>query len=92
MQNFAWSMQFMFPLVYTSASLSFLGLALKRDKGSDSFLALSLVAAALASYTMPNGILVWPVLAVQSIYLRLTWRVTLAIALLAQVRHQTGQS
>jgi hypothetical protein len=82
MQNFAWSMQFMFPLVYTAASMSFLGLALKRDKGSDSFLALSLVAAAVASYTMPNGLLVWPVLAVQSIYLRLTRRVTLAIALL----------
>jgi hypothetical protein len=81
-ENFAWGMQFMFPLVYTAASLSFLCLALKRDKGSDWFLALSVVAAAVASYTMPNGLLVWPVLAVQSIYLRLNRRVTLAIALL----------
>jgi hypothetical protein len=82
MQNFVWSIQFMFPLVYAASSAAFLCLALHRESGRKSFLLLCVAAAAVASYTMPNGILVWPVLAAQAIYLKMNRRLTIAIALL----------
>ncbi len=83
MENFVWSIQFMFPLVYTAASAAFLCLALSRRHGRYRFLPLCLVAAAIASYTMPNGLLVWPVLvALKLAYLKLKRRQTIAIAIL----------
>jgi len=80
MENFVWNMQFMFPLVYAASSVAFLCLSLSRDNYR--FLLLCFVAAAVASYTMPNGLLVWPLLVAQAIYLKLKRRVTIAIALL----------
>ena len=82
MENFVWSMQFMFPLVYTAAGAAFLCLALHRKNGRYSFPLLCVVAAAVASYTMPNGLLVWPVLVAQAIYLKMKPYVTIVIALL----------
>jgi hypothetical protein len=82
MENFVWSIQFMFPLVYAASSAAFLCLALHRESGRKSFLFLCVAAAAVASYTMPNGLLVWPVLAAQAIYLKMNRRVTIAIGLL----------
>jgi hypothetical protein len=77
MQNFVWGMQIMFPLVFVAATGAFLCLPLS-DRGP--FLALSVVLGLVSSYTMPNGILIWPVLALQSIYLKQNRRVTLALA------------
>ncbi len=71
----------MFPLVCAAASVSFLCLAIHRDNDNAISLVASLAAAIVASYTMPNGLIVWPVLTVQSIYLRLSRRVTIVIAL-----------
>lgn len=82
MENFVWNMQFMFPLVYAAAGISFLCLALYRDNARSIFLAMSVAAAAVASYTMPNGLLVWPLLVAQAIYLKLKRRLTIAIAIL----------
>jgi hypothetical protein len=73
MENFTWGMQTMFPLVFVAATAAFLCLPL----GS---VALSIVCAVIASYTMPNGILVWPVLIVQAIYLRQSRRVVVVFA------------
>lgn len=81
MENFVWSMQFTFPLVYAAAFVSFLCLAAFRNR-TTVFLAAAAIAATIASLTMANGILVWPVLLGQAIYLRLPRRVTIAIALL----------
>jgi hypothetical protein len=81
MQNFVWSIQFMFPLVYAASSAAFLCLALHRESGRKSFLFLCVAAAGVASYTMPNGLLVWPALAGQAIYLKMNRRVTIAIGL-----------
>jgi hypothetical protein len=85
MENFVWNIQFMFPLVYAASSAAFVCLALSRDNGRYSFLLLCLAAAAAASYTMPNGLLVWPVLVAQAIYLRLKRHLTIAIASLGAV-------
>jgi hypothetical protein len=85
MENFVWNIQFMFPLVYAAASAAFLCLALSRDNGRLSLLLLCVTAAAIASYTMPNGLLVWPVLIAQAIYLKLKRSLTIAIALLGAV-------
>ena len=81
MENFVWSMQFTFPLVYTAAFVSFLCLAAFRTR-APVYMAAAAIAATVASLTMANGILVWPVLAAQAIYLRLPRRVTIGIALL----------
>lgn len=81
MENFVWSMQFTFPLVYTAAFVSFLCLAAFRTR-APVFMAAAAIAATVASLTMANGILVWPVLAAQAIYLRLPRRVTIGIAVL----------
>jgi hypothetical protein len=43
-------------------------------------MALCMVLAIISSYTMPNGILVWPVLVVQAMYLRQSRRVVMALA------------
>ena len=82
MENFVWGIQFMFPLVYTAASIAFLCLALSRENGRYGALLLCIAAAAIASLTMPNGLLVWPVLLAQALYLKLNRWVTIAIALL----------
>jgi hypothetical protein len=82
MENFVWSIQFMFPLVHVAASLAFLCLALNQDRGHRSFLLLCLVSATVASLTMPSGLLVWPVLVAQASYLKMKRRATTAIALL----------
>jgi hypothetical protein len=81
MENFLWSMQFMFPMVYAAAGISFLCLALCRDKARSMFLAAGILAAAVASFTMPNGLLVWPILAAQAIYLKLERRLKIAVML-----------
>jgi hypothetical protein len=81
MENLVWSMQFTFPLVFGAAFVSFLSLAMYRSRGRV-FLAAAVIAAAVASLTMANGILIWPVLTAQAAYLKLGRRVTVAIALL----------
>jgi hypothetical protein len=85
MENFVWNIQFMFPLVYAASSAAFLCLALSRDSRRRSVLLLCFVAAGIASYTMPNGLLVWPVLVAQALYLKLPRRLTIAIAILGAV-------
>jgi len=73
MENFVWGMQTMFPLVFAAATGAFLCL-------SNRFLLLAIVLGIISSFTMPNGILVWPILVVQSIYLRRNWKVGMTLA------------
>ena len=72
----------MFPLVFAASVIAFLCLALNGDNSRSIFVVVSLVAATVASYTMPNGLLVWPVLVAQAIYLKLNRKLIIAIALL----------
>ena len=95
MQNFVWGMQTMFPLVFVAATGAFLSLALAGETGGGWFLAASAACGIVSSYTMPNGILVWPVLVLQAIYLRRNWRVMAAfaffgaVAIVSYLRHYT---
>jgi len=69
MWNFTWSTQTMFVLVLLTATSSFACLALAGGKNGRLFIALAVALAALGTLTMPNGLLVWPVLVLQSLYL-----------------------
>jgi hypothetical protein len=73
MENFVWGMQTMFTLVLAAATAAFLCLSFDN-------LALSIAFGIIASLTMPNGILVWPVLVAQTLYLRRGRKVVVALA------------
>jgi hypothetical protein len=80
MENFVWNMQTMFPLVYVFATAAFVSLARSCEGRACLFVPLSVVLALAASLTMPNGLLVWPVLVAQAIYLKMGRRVAIPVA------------
>jgi hypothetical protein len=67
MQNFVWSNQIMYVIVYASATASIVVLVFSRGRWL--MLALSAVLGLICSFTMANGILIWPVLFALAIYL-----------------------
>jgi hypothetical protein len=79
MWNFVWSTQAMFVLSFLAATISFLCLALAEDRHRALFTALAVALAVLGSLTMPNGLLVWPVLVLQALYLKRSRRATAAV-------------
>ena len=85
MENFVWGMQTMFPLVFMAATAACLSLSLASADNRRPFLLLCIVLGMVSSYSMPNGILVWPALVVQSIYLKQSRRVVLSLAGLGTV-------
>jgi hypothetical protein len=84
-ENFVWGMQTMFPLVFVAASGAALALALSGPKTRISWLVLAIGLALLSSWTMPNGILIWPVLILQSLYMRQRRGATATIAVLGLI-------
>ena len=70
MWNFVWSTQAMFILSFLAATLSFVCLALAEGKHRAPLTALAIAFAVLGSLTMPNGLLVWPVLVLQALYFK----------------------
>ena len=80
MENFVWGMQTMFPLVFLAATGAFLCLP-QGSRGFPWAIALGLISA----FTMPNGILIWPVLVLQSLYLKQSRKVTAALAMVGSV-------
>ncbi len=85
MWNFVWSIQTMFVLSFLLATISFLSLALAEDKNRISFVALAGALAAFGTFAMPNGLLVWPVLVLQALYLKRNRRVIAGLALIGTV-------
>ena len=85
MWNFVWSIQTMFALSFLLATISFLSLALAEDKNRISFVALAGALAAFGTFAMPNGLLVWPVLVLQALYLKRNRRVIAGLALIGTV-------
>ena len=82
--NFVMPFQVQFPLVYCTsmAALYFLWKAGERDRwGSGPWVLASIIAAAGATFSMANGILLWPVLILAAIWLRISWRGVSALAL-----------
>jgi hypothetical protein len=82
MWNFVWSTQAMFVLSFLAATLSFLCLASAEGKRGALLIALAIGFATLGSLTMPNGLLVWPVLVLQALYLKRNRRATAAVVAL----------
>ena len=78
MENFVWSGQVQYFLTYSAAAASIALLVFSNGRGA--MLAGSLVLALLSSYSMTNGLLIWPVLAGVGAHLRLkrAWLITLA--------------
>jgi len=82
MENFVWSMQTMFPLVYAAGTVSFLCLALSARKMPVTFTILAIAAGLTGSLTMPNGILIWPVLIMQALWLKVSERYTITLTVI----------
>ena len=88
-ENFVWGFQVCFVLPGLFATLSFIGLLLcwtktKQQAGRRQgwkFLALSILAALGASYSLANGNLLWPLLVVAAILLGLRTREVLSFAI-----------
>ena len=68
MQNLVWSNQVQYVLVYAAATAAFLLLA--GGERHWAYDAGCVAAALIGTYSMANGLLVWPLLALQAMYLR----------------------
>jgi hypothetical protein len=79
MENFLWSFQVPFVLVYAAATASFMLLPLANR--SIWFVALAATAGVVSSLTMANGLLVWPILVLQACYLRLNRKAVILLAI-----------
>ena len=86
-ENLIWGFQVCFVLPQLLASLSFVALLLyymnsrqHPDKRPSKYLAVSLLSALGATYSLANGNVLWPLLIVAAIYLRLRWTAILSFA------------
>jgi hypothetical protein len=79
MQNFVWSNQIMYVIVYAAATASVVVLVF--SKGRWLMLALSTALGLISSFAMANGILIWPVLFALAAYLgfKLPVRIVLGV-------------
>ena len=82
--NFILPFQVQFPMVYCSALAAFVALwyAAMWD-WPISWVALTIIAAAVSTYSMVNGLLLWPVLLLAAYWLRAPRRPLIAIAVAA---------
>ena len=85
--NFIWPFQVQFPLLYCAVTLALFSLwkaARNNWQGGAPWVVASTVAAAIATYSMANGVLLWPVLLLAALWLRMPrrWLATLAVAAL----------
>ncbi|PCE25220.1 hypothetical protein BWP39_11895 [Paraburkholderia acidicola] len=85
-ENFTWGFQSQWFAVYLFALLAFHSIdravecnAQREPRGSLGWLAVAVTSASIAAYSMSSGVLVFPVLMLQAIYLRLNLRGLLAI-------------
>ncbi|HEX6896309.1 MAG TPA: hypothetical protein VF146_13615 [Bryobacteraceae bacterium] len=79
MENFVWSGQIQYFLTYSAAAGSIALLVFSNRRAA--MLAGSLALALLSSYSMTNGLLIWPVLVGVGVHLRFTraWLITFAV-------------
>ncbi len=87
LENFTWSFQISFVLVFCAASLSIRSLVLYAEKVGKRNAAMGSLAAcigwaAVANYSLANGILIWPVLLLMAAALRLRPRIRVLIGVL----------
>ncbi|MEM5450545.1 hypothetical protein [Paraburkholderia guartelaensis] len=82
-ENFTWGFQSQWYAVYLFALLAFHSLERVEQlrTNANNWLVISILSATIAAYSMSAGLLVFPVLFIQAVYLRLNARKLFAIAL-----------
>jgi len=79
--NLACPFQVQFPMVYSAAVLAIWALWKSTHQGwSKGWLATAVVLAVVATYSMANGILIWPVILLAALWLRIPKRSIVAVA------------
>jgi hypothetical protein len=84
-ENLVWGFQVQFVLTSAMATLSILGLLLYRRENRTKFLTTCIIAATAATWSLANGMLLWPLLIGSALLLRmkrLAWAVLLAFSIL----------
>ena len=74
-ENLVWGFQMQFVLSACMATLSVIGLLLYRRDAGVKFLVVCIVAASLATWSLANGMLLWPLLVAAALWLRMKPRV-----------------
>ena len=70
--NFVWPFQVQFPMVYCASAAVLLAIwESARQNWCPSWMAASIVLATVATYSMANGILMWPVMLLAGVWLRM---------------------
>jgi hypothetical protein len=83
--NFIWPFQIQFPMVYCFAAAALVTLWESAERNWNvSWLIASIALATLATYSMANGILIWPMMLLAAVWLRMPrrWIVTIAAGML----------
>jgi hypothetical protein len=81
--NLTWAFQSQFLFVYMFSLLAFWNLGQYSTEKKIFYLACSLLSACCAAFSMANGLLVFPLLFVQALFLRISKRSILAIVVVA---------
>jgi hypothetical protein len=73
--NFVWPFQVSFIMVYCAAAAALFALWMSAERDwSLAWFSASILLAIVASYSMANGVLVWPVLILAAVFFRMPWR------------------
>jgi hypothetical protein len=84
-ENLIWGFQVQFVLTSAMATLSILGLLLYCRESRTQFLVVCVVAATVATWSLANGMLLWPLLIAAALFLRMkrsVWGILLAFGIL----------
>jgi hypothetical protein len=82
-ENLTWGFQTQFVIVFAAATAAFLSLARHADTRRPISLALTILACAIATCEMANGVLVGLIAGAMAMALRLSWRVVALLTLTA---------
>ena len=79
LENFLWAFQVQFVLVFFAASLACVALLQESSSHRLPWLTLTIVMGFVATFSLGNGVLIWPILVGLTILGGLGWRVTLIV-------------
>jgi hypothetical protein len=82
-ENLTWGFQTQFVIVFAAATAAFLSVARYAETGRSINLVATVLASAIATSEMANGVLVAMIVVVMAITLRLGWRIVLILAVVA---------
>jgi hypothetical protein len=82
-ENLVWGFQLQFVVTSAMATLSILALLLYQRESRAKFLVLSIVAASIATWSLANGMLLWPLLIAAALLLRMRRQVWASLVVFA---------